>query len=1409
MMGDTDPGAESPKQTEPPRDILDDTDASFQEAARWARKLKEAATVPDIYGGDEDLDQLFNNDVPLETTIDNKKGQNDQEAECLSKDTNQETPAHVNNAIVAARLQEADDAVEEKRAQNLKLQSINAKLTHENKEAMDKSEKYKTEMENFKLKYREEQQKSNDANLRARKAEETAEFLKTRGTEREEEIQKLVTELEALKAKYSDELFTHQEQQKEVMHEFERECREKAHVEMETTRQQLSSEWSTKLEAAVAKEKSKWKRKYETLQKDYKAIEPRYQAIRSELEVKSAALELDLNFAKSEQQTITAELEAAKANIKTLKKSLKKSRAECTTLSKKLDGAKFDNNRLTVSIEGLKNELAGLKNDVTHLESQRDSLNEQTNLLRGNLDDAKFEVQSAIDKRQEHERSVIFKEKEVSTLKERLDDAVQEIASRDARINRLQAEARQAQQKIELGQEALKRTESKLESTRQRKRYFENELKYTKSESAGFVATATSNIIELANIEKQLLQLCSTLSESNTKLTTMGIIVPKPRLVVIERVVGQVLTQNLGVTLKQRANSIGLRVTNIRRDSPAAKAENGLCLGDVIVKVGDLQVMNSTVDKVQSYLNGVGERLVLEVVSGDEVDSAISYFKERNQAAVPVDDNTLEDIKMNHNTQASKDVEVDTETKDAGFDLLQTVARSSKQRTELASSQIKNLESTTSAIVAALEVVGNRIDEIAAHKSSAQHKSSILFQQKQNMELEMEELEKQLRECREQLDEKRIEVAKSKEDFEALSTNIGVLGNRLAEAQTDKVSLDVELQKTSATLTTVAEERAKYESEAKELKFSLDTTKTELAEMTEKAHVAQESNVKLEKSLSECTKSLEEYKAKSESLTKSIEVATTGEYAMGQELITVSARADEATERLEIVERELKERQQEVIALQKELQDNRFVGRDTGTSSKSDQNDLRTLRSDLEKERSEKADLEAGLREALASLAEAESKVGADNKGDSETLQTERLQHEQTKHALDTTKNDLETAKKEIAGLKANRLQFKELQAQIKRLKDAESQKSETSPDTKDDTSKDEIITDLEGKLSHVTQEAEGYKNSLEQLEQSYALDKVALETAKSDLQEAQSDNQVLASRIKDLMKSGRTKSAEGPQDQHLVTECEKLEQMLAVSKNNNEKLQMFLAEAKSQLMECETKKQGMELLINLQADGRQSLEERLSVLSKELETLRGGGEGTPGDEVDDLRRRANDAEQLLQLGTFERQTLQESLVSANKKIEALQDTNHKTAEIRVKYLAKLFSLLEFETRVVVLRKQNKREGWGLDLSDHKQTDENDAEHQFVEISGVRSDSVASSCGLKEGDLIIAVNGNVLCVCSISRCTAYSFIFCCLLSRYSAGYQAAANEVRNSGNLMYLNVAHPSAIYEDEDEEEPPKDNPT
>lgn len=78
----------------------------------------------------------------------------------------------------------------------------------------------KTEMENFKLKYREEQQKSNDANLRARKvcleslfhiicnyvinqAEETAEFLKTRGTEREEEIQKLVTELEALKVNYT------------------------------------------------------------------------------------------------------------------------------------------------------------------------------------------------------------------------------------------------------------------------------------------------------------------------------------------------------------------------------------------------------------------------------------------------------------------------------------------------------------------------------------------------------------------------------------------------------------------------------------------------------------------------------------------------------------------------------------------------------------------------------------------------------------------------------------------------------------------------------------------------------------------------------------------------------------------------------------------------------------------------------------------------------------------------------------------------------------------------------------------------------------------------------------------------------------------------------------------------------
>ena len=132
---------------------------------------------------------------------------------------------------------------------------------------------------------------------------------------------------------------------------------------------------------------------------------------------------------------------------------------------------------------------------------------------------------------------------------------------------------------------------------------------------------------------------------------------------------------------------------------------------------------------------------------------------------------------------------------------------------------------------------------------------------------------------------------------------------------------------------------------------------------------------KLQVDLGQETSNLNDVRTKCEQLSDRIQISTTAEYAMSQELISACTQADVASEKLEALTAEHKEAQAELVDLRAELRHTRAADEKltkltvkSGDDQKSLSEEVVKLQVALDLQTQETDTLEAGLSEAINAL---------------------------------------------------------------------------------------------------------------------------------------------------------------------------------------------------------------------------------------------------------------------------------------------------------------------------------------------------------------------------------------------------------------------------------------------------------
>jgi len=103
--------------------------------------------------------------------------------------------------------------------------------------------------------------------------------------------------------------------------------------------------------------------------------------------------------------------------------------------------------------------------------------------------------------------------------------------------------------------------------------------------------------------------------------------------------------------LQAQPSSAGTRIKGVVRGSPCAAAGTGLKAGDVIVRVGDVEVLNGSYEEVIEALKNSGETVSMVVCDGDVLDASL------NAADSSVLDSTLDASGLNDSQQQESAME--------------------------------------------------------------------------------------------------------------------------------------------------------------------------------------------------------------------------------------------------------------------------------------------------------------------------------------------------------------------------------------------------------------------------------------------------------------------------------------------------------------------------------------------------------------------------------------------------------------------------------------------------------------------------------------------------------------------------------------------------------------------------------
>lgn len=367
---------------------------------------------------------------------------------------------------------------------------------------------------------------------------------------------------------------------------------------------------------------------------------------------------------------------------------------------------------------------------------------------------------------------------------------------------------------------------------------------------------------------------------------------------------------------------------------------------------------------------------------------------------------------------------------------------------------------------------------------------------------------------------------------------------------------------------------------------------------------------------------LQETAAQVEQLTSMCRVATENEYAMSQELTSASMRADAVEGMISTLTADLQAARSNVAELNAELRSTHTsedkllkLTADSHTGEQKVLEDMRKLQADLATACDEKALVEAGLSEAIASLAAS----GSEGRG-------EQLEH----------------AQKEIASLRDQ-------------LNAATAGNDQSIGGVGLTSTEPQELVRLKADLEYEKKAASIAKGMLSKLE-------AEKRQLSQDVQDAKLQAWGDASRRVSSVDGGRDgllSSDDSTASQERKVRCERLEVDMAAATNKLVEKNAELQTHRQELRTATSKIKELEKIITMQAAARQSLEELLIEQSEESDALRadvaagrvvaGEAVSVSQEEFRSLQRRAVECEQLLSLGIFERQTLQEKVAAVER----------------------------------------------------------------------------------------------------------------------------------------------------------------
>ena len=429
------------------------------------------------------------------------------------------------------------------------------------------------------------------------------------------------------------------------------------------------------------------------------------------------------------------------------------------------------------------------------------------------------------------------------------------------------------------------------------------DLEAVQAESASLAAIAASAALALANAASTVRQACAALDTQATSLRKLGAPALKVRAVKMSRLDDSDLGLDLGHD--KEGQTPGVRVRHVRSGTAAALAVGDLSVGDVIVAVNGELVLDASLEAVMRILESSGPAVELSVVSADEIDDDDSPFWQQDDAVEWEADNSATAATASHGSGISggkKDTAsaASSMSSDAGkadgkvgaegvsTSIVDSATEAVRSRTEAVAKQVANLEASVASVSKGFKSTSIWVDSLSAKLAVSRRRASTLAEKLRRCNEDIDSTSAALASTVLDLEARDVALDAAAQERESLEKAIHDLGARLADASTRATSHSIEADMAKKLCTDIQAAKAEADGEVKRLSAALDLAVQAKNALSAKLVTAEARVTELEAALEKSESEHSALRASVCDLEDQHRLATDGETAMSQELITLT-----------------------------------------------------------------------------------------------------------------------------------------------------------------------------------------------------------------------------------------------------------------------------------------------------------------------------------------------------------------------------------------------------------------------------------------------------------------------------------------------------------------------------------------